>query len=75
MAGAVKQKDLTLINHQGVILSRASWDCLRPFLLATYSSYDSVVTPRRLASDTLLVIRNSAECPDFRHDRQIRQWI
>jgi hypothetical protein len=31
--------------------------CLRSLLLATYCAYASVVAPRRLASDTLLMIR------------------
>jgi hypothetical protein len=51
---AVK-KFSTLINHQGIICGVA----FDRSSLRRIASYASVVAPRRLASNTLMVIRNS----------------
>jgi hypothetical protein len=54
----------TLIHHQGIICGVA-FD--RSFL-RRIALHASVVTPRRLASNTLLVIRNFPKPADFSND-------
>jgi hypothetical protein len=47
----------------------------RSFLLAAYDLYASVVAPRRLTSNTLLVIRDKSKPLDLKEYIHIRWWI
>jgi hypothetical protein len=60
-----------LIDHQGIICGVA----FDRSSLRRIGSYASLVAPRRLASNTLLVIRISASLGDFLFRAQRRMWI
>ena len=49
--------------------------CLRSLRPAAYYLYASVVAPRRLASNTLLLIRDMPKPPDLKENIQIRRLI
>jgi hypothetical protein len=57
------------MHHQGIIPASAGTGLQR------IAPYASVVAPRRLASNTLLVIRNSSKPVDLSSDTQISPWI
>jgi hypothetical protein len=61
---SVKGKDLALIRHQGIICGVA----FDRSSLRRIAPYASVVAPPRLASNTLMVIRDVAEASAFMLD-------
>ena len=62
---------MILIYHQGIICGVA----FARSSLRRIASYASVVAPRRLASDALLVIRNRSKPTGTINGFRIRRWI